>query len=343
MAIRIGSSGIKTIEGLSKAISKDAQETVNVAGNLNHKKNQTPSSPSVVQGNKLSIRTTNFAEFDAPIRLSKRNSFIGGRSIVAKNLNAKQATAVHHFKSFAKAESHMRKESDAAASSLNYNRDKSEMDKMIDFLGDLGVSIENPLKKNRKLERASRPTKVRKGHERGFDQPLVLANNLNSNVMIPAESLFRPESKLARSDMPAPIKVELGEGNIGCKGLDSSHNTAISYVAGEMGFLYTKLSRPGELALYASSGKKPGSEKDFGHGPRIIPNGTIALLGSAKSHLERHINAAEHKENTKRRVGRKRHKVTSMASQRARLRETTKADVTAEGARTPQQVMDLLK
>jgi len=344
MAISNRASGIKTIEGLAKAISIDAAETKNVVANLNFKKQQTKEFPMAIQGNKMSVRSVNFAEVDAPIRLGKRNSLIGGRAMVSKNLNAKQATAMHHFKSFAAAETHSRKACQASGGSLLYEQDKSEMDRMLDFLGDLGVSIENPLKKNRKLEKDARGARSRKARDRGFDVPMVMNNSINLNVMIPAEALFRPESKIIKSGMTIIDKVQLGEGNVGCRGLDKSHNRAISYIAGEMGFLYTKLSSRGELALYASSGKKPGSEKDFGHGPRIVPNGSIALLGAARKHVERSGQAVTQREEGRFNIGRKPRYPTmgSSASRRARRVAAGKADVTAEPM-TPQQVLDLLK
>jgi hypothetical protein len=343
MAMKFGSSGIKTIEGMAKAATMDAAETQNVVSNLNYKKKKTKEFPTNIQGNTLSVAAINPVKLDAPIRLGKRNSFIGGRAMVAKGLNAKQSAAMHHMKSFAKASQQMRKSSEASGGSLLYDSNKSEMDKMIDFLGDLGVSIENPLKKNRKLEKEARRGKNKKAHERGFDAPLLFNNTMNENVMVPLEAIFRPASQIIKSDLAIIDKIHLGEGNVGCRGLDKSHNKAIAYVAGEMGFLYTKLSPMGEFALYASSGKKPGSESDYGFGPRIVPNGTIALLGAAQSHLRRNGDASKHKEDTKRRVGRvSRYRSSKIAAESRRFAANS-PDVTAEAQPTAQSVLDLLK
>lgn len=343
MAMKFGSSGIKTIEGLAKAAANDMAETQNVVSNLNYKKRKTKEFPTNIQGTTLSISSVNAVEFDIPIRLGKRNSFIGGRAMVSKGLNAKQATAMHHMKSFSKASQQMRKGSEASGCSLMYDSNKSEMDKMLDFLGDLGVSVENPLKKNRKLEKEARRGKNKKAHERGFDAPLLFNNTINENVMVPLEAIFKPTSKIIKSDIAIIDKIHLGEGNVGCRGLDKSHNGAIAYVAGEMGFLYTKLSPMGELALYASSGKKPGSERDFGFGPRIVPNGTIALLGAAQSHLKRNGDASKHKEDTKRRIGRvPKYRLSKINAERRR-RAGNSPDTTVDTPPTPQAVLDMLK
>lgn len=240
---------IKSYEGFKTAIENDEAETQKTLDLITKNLGE------------MGIKAAGIVKTDPrqPVTLTKRNSFINGKTFVHTNRNPKLSKKLHQRKNIAKVNAYLKPRQEQLKSVQTSKKD--HLEEALDTLAEFGVSISNP---------ANQTVFMRQKKLGNLDRELI------SGI-----KLFDKEHKLIEANRPLvenPINLK----NYSINLVSERDLDAAEFLAGEYSYLFNVLE-PGKMSLYSINSTKltPPHDKR-GSGAKIQSNHFLKMIAAGR-------------------------------------------------------------